>query len=44
MAFTEAEMKARWKAGIQDLNGDGKIVARYKQDFVYTSTGGSTAV
>ena len=25
MAFTEAEMKARWKAGIQDLNGDGKI-------------------
>ena len=26
------------------LNSDGKIVARYKQDYVYTSTGGSTAV
>jgi len=26
------------------LNADGKIVARYKQDYVYTSTGGSTAV
>ncbi|SVA12458.1 uncharacterized protein METZ01_LOCUS65312 [marine metagenome] len=26
------------------LNGAGKLVARYKQDFVYTSTGGSTAV
>ena len=26
------------------LNGDGKLVARYKQDFVYQATGGSTAV
>tara|TARA_B100000959_G_scaffold57430_1_gene59974 strand:- start:15255 stop:15695 length:441 start_codon:yes stop_codon:yes gene_type:complete len=26
------------------LNSDGKIVARYKQDYVYVSTGGSTAV
>ena len=26
------------------LNGAGKLVARYKQDFVYQATGGSTAV
>jgi len=26
------------------LNSAGKLVARYKQDFVYASTGGSTAV
>ena len=26
------------------LDGSGKLVARYKQDYVYVSTGGSTAV
>ena len=26
------------------LDGNGKLIARYKNDYVYTSTGGSTAV
>ena len=26
MAFTEEEMKSRWRAGIQDLDGDGGVL------------------